>query len=121
MQWYFLFSVIHLPTDKLEWNNLDISYKNSTFVNIFKEELLKFVRSEPKTIYEIRNIEMVKLLKRLRLELSDLGHSSGVKRQPTENQMPFSQTVEFCYCLFSNLLNNRIIEFNVSMTFIPIA
>lgn len=45
-------------------------------------------------------MELLSLLKKLRPKLSDLGHCSGVKGQPTENQMSFSQTAEFCCCLF---------------------
>ena len=56
-----------------EWNSLDINIRNSSSINVFKKELLKFIRPEPNSTYNINDIKGLKLLTRLRLGLSHLG------------------------------------------------
>ena len=34
-----------------EWNNLDINIRNTSFINVFKKELLKSTRPEPNSTY----------------------------------------------------------------------
>ena len=46
---------------------------NTYVINVFKKELLKFIRSEPNSIYNIHDTKGLKLLTRLRLVRSYLG------------------------------------------------
>ena len=57
-----------------EWNSLNIDIWNSSYINVFKKELLKFIRPEPNSTYNINNTKGLKLLTRLRLWLSHLGN-----------------------------------------------
>ena len=50
-----------------EWNSLNIDIWNSSYINVFKKELLKFIRPEPNSTYNINNTKGLKLLTRLRL------------------------------------------------------
>ena len=56
-----------------ESNSLDINIQNSSSINVFKKELLKFIRPEPNSSYNINDTKGIKLLTRLRLGLSHLG------------------------------------------------
>ena len=60
------------PAVTAEWNNLDISIRNSSSYHIFKNLILKFIRPEPKSISSIQNFEGFNLLTRMRLGLSNL-------------------------------------------------
>ena len=55
-----------------EWNSLDIDILNSP-INVFKEEIPKFIRPEPNSTYNIHDIKALKLLTRLRPGPSHLG------------------------------------------------
>ena len=58
-----------------EWNNLDVSIRNSSSCHIFKDLILKFIRlfrPEPNRISSTQNFEGLKLLTRMRLGLSHL-------------------------------------------------
>ena len=55
-----------------EWNSLNIDIRNSSSINVFKKELLKFIRPEPNSTYNINDTKGLKLLARLRLGLSHL-------------------------------------------------
>ena len=55
-----------------EWNSLDINIRNSSSITVFKKELLKFIRPEPNSTYNIHDTKGLKLLTRLRLGLSHL-------------------------------------------------
>ena len=35
----------------MEWGNLDINIQNSSFIYVFKKELLKFIRPKPNLGY----------------------------------------------------------------------
>ena len=56
-----------------EWNSLNIDIRDSSSINVFKKELLKFIRPEPNSTYNINDTKGLKLLTRLRLGLSHLG------------------------------------------------
>ena len=56
-----------------EWNSLNIDIWNSSSINVFKKELLKFIRPEPNSTYNINDTKGLKLLTRLQLGLSHLG------------------------------------------------
>ena len=60
------------PAVITEWNNLDISIRNSSLCHIFKNLILKFIRPEPNRISSTQNFEGLKLLTRMRLGLSHL-------------------------------------------------
>ena len=38
-----------------EWNSFDINIQNSSSINVFKKELLKFIRPEPNSTYNIND------------------------------------------------------------------
>ena len=54
------------------WNSLDINIGNFPYINVFKKDLLKFIRPEPNSTYNINDTKELKLLRRLRLRLSHL-------------------------------------------------
>ena len=56
-----------------EWNSLNIDIRNSSSINVFKKELLKFIRPEPNSTYNINDTKGLKLRTRLRLGLSHFG------------------------------------------------
>ena len=60
------------PAVITEWNNLDISIRNSSSCHIFKNLILKFIRPEPNRISSTQDFEGLKLLTRMRLGLSHL-------------------------------------------------
>ena len=60
------------PTVITEWNNLDISIRNSSSCHIFKNLILKFIKHETNRISSTQNFEGLKLLTRMRLGLSHL-------------------------------------------------
>ena len=62
----------YFPSIVTEWNNLDKSIRNSESFSIFKENILKFIRPSPNSIFNCHNPKGVKLLTRLRLGLSHL-------------------------------------------------
>ena len=55
-----------------EWNSLDTNIRNFS-INVFKKELLNFIRPDPNSTYNINGTKGLKLLTRLRLGLSHLG------------------------------------------------
>ena len=56
-----------------EWNSLNINIRNSSSVYTFNKELLRFIRPEPNSTYNINDTKGLKLLTRLWLGLSHLG------------------------------------------------
>ena len=62
----------YFPSIVTEWNNLDKSIRNSESFSIFKKNILKFIRPSPNSIFNCHNPKGVKLLRRLRLDLSHL-------------------------------------------------
>ena len=55
-----------------EWNNFDISFCSSSSCHIFKNLILKFIRSEPSRISSTQKVEGLKLLTIMTLGLSHL-------------------------------------------------
>ena len=55
-----------------EWNKLDLNIRNSASLNAFKKKLLNFIRPCANSIFDIHNPLVMKLLTRLRLDLSSL-------------------------------------------------
>ena len=55
-----------------EWNNFDISFCSSSPCHIFKNMILKFIRSEPSRISSTQKVEGLKLLTIMTLGLSHL-------------------------------------------------
>ena len=60
------------PSVVTEWNKLDQNISNSKNLNIFKKMLLKFIRPSRNSVFRCHNPKGVKLLTRLRLDLSHL-------------------------------------------------
>ena len=56
-----------------ERNSLDRNIRNSSSINVFKKESLKFIRPEPNSAYNIHDTKGLKSLTRLRLRFSHLG------------------------------------------------
>ena len=69
---YNFFKDSFFPAVISEWNRLDMNIRNSSSINVFKKELLKFIRPEPNCTYNINDIKGLKLLTILRLGLSHL-------------------------------------------------
>ena len=63
----------------IEWSNLDPNLRNSEIFNIFKINILKFIRPKPNSFFNYCNLKGIRLITRLRLELSHL-HEHKFKR-----------------------------------------
>ena len=61
------------PAVTSEWNSLDVNIRNSSPINMFKKELLKFITPVPNSTYNINDSKGLTLLTRLRLGLIHLG------------------------------------------------
>ena len=55
-------------------NSLDVNILNSSSINVLKKELVKFIRPEPNSTYNINDTKGLKLLTRLWLGLTHLGN-----------------------------------------------
>ena len=63
------------PATITEWNDLDYSLRNAPSINVFKKNILKFIRLGPNKVFNIYNPYGLKLLTRLHLGLRNLrGH-----------------------------------------------
>ena len=60
------------PSSIIEWNNLDPKLRNSENFSIFKNNILKFIRPKPNSFFNCCNLKGIRLITRLRLELSHL-------------------------------------------------
>ena len=60
------------PSVVIEWNKLDLNIRNSENLFIFKKKLLKFIRPSGNSVFKCHNPKRIKLLTRLRLDLSHL-------------------------------------------------
>ena len=60
------------PATLSEWNDLDYSLRNAPSINVFKQNILKFIRLSPNKVFNIYIPHGLKLLTRLRLGLSHL-------------------------------------------------
>ena len=73
------FKVIHsffrntfFPSVIIEWNKLDPEIQNAPSLNIFKKNILKFIKPTANNIFGYHNLKGIKYLMRLRLGLSHL-------------------------------------------------
>ena len=55
-----------------EWNRLDVSMRLSQTISEFKRKFLKLIRPPKRSIFNIYDLEGIKLLTQLRVEFSDL-------------------------------------------------
>ena len=60
------------PSSIIEWNNLDPKLRNSENFSIFKNNILKFIRPKPNSFFNCCSLKEIRLITRLRLELSHL-------------------------------------------------
>ena len=60
------------PSIIIEWNKLDLKIQNAPSLNIFKKNILKFIRRTANNIFSCDNLKGIKCLTRLRLGLSHL-------------------------------------------------
>ena len=60
------------PSPVIEWNNLDLSIRNSKSLSIFKKCILKFKRPSPSSTHNCFNTKGIKYVTRPRLGLSHL-------------------------------------------------
>ena len=60
------------PSSIIEWNNLDPKLRNSENFGNFKNNILKFIRLKPNSFFNCSNLKGIRLITRLRLELSHL-------------------------------------------------
>ena len=60
------------PSSIIDWNNLDPNLRNSENFGIFKNNVLKFIRPKPNSSFNCCNLKEIRLITRLRLELSHL-------------------------------------------------
>ena len=60
------------PSVIIEWNKLDPEIQNVPSLNIFKKNILKFIRPTANNIFGCHNLKGIKYLTRLRLGLSHL-------------------------------------------------
>ena len=45
-----------------QWNSLDVNIRNSSSINVFKKELLKFIRPVPNSTYNINDSKDFKMV-----------------------------------------------------------
>ena len=67
---HIFFKDSFFPAVIFEWNSVDVNIRNSSSINVFKKELLKFIRPVPNSTYIINDSKGLTLLRRLRLGLS---------------------------------------------------
>ena len=60
------------PSSIIEWNNLDPKLCNSENFGNFKNNILKFIRPKPNSFFNCCSLKGIRLITRLRLELSHL-------------------------------------------------
>ena len=55
-----------------EWNQLDVTLQSSQTISEFKRRLIQLVKLLKRSMFNIHDLDRVKLLTRLRVEFSDL-------------------------------------------------
>ena len=71
-----------------EWNNLSPEIRESVSYEVFKNSLLKLIRSSPDSLFKVSDSLGIKLLTRLHLGLSYLGeHKLNQNFQDTINPL----------------------------------
>ena len=81
----------------IEWNKLDPEIQNASSLNIFKNNILKFIRPTANNILGCYNLTGIKYLTRLRLGLSHL-HEHKFKNNFQDTLNPFCT----CGCNIEN-------------------
>ena len=66
------FKNFFFPSTIIEWNNLDSTLWNSKSFVIFKNSILKFIRSSPSNVFNCNNYKGVRLITQLRVGMSHL-------------------------------------------------
>ena len=104
------------PYSVNQWNNLDPVIRNTVKISMFKKSLLKFIRPSQDYVYNVNDYVGLKLLTRLRLNLSHLyEHKFRHNFQDTVNSLcscsleSESTTHFLLHCPFYN--NQRIALF----------
>ena len=69
---YIFFKNYFLPSTLIEWNKLDDSLQKYHSFNVFKKEILKFIRPSSNSFYNSHNPVGIKYIRRIRLGLSHL-------------------------------------------------
>ena len=82
----------------IEWNKLDPEIQNASSLNIFKNNILKFIRPTANNILGCYNLTGIKYLTRLRLGLSHL-HEHKFKNNFQDTLNPLST----CGCDVENM------------------
>ena len=100
-----------------KWNNLDPAIKNVDTIFSFKKALLRFIRTIPAAVYNINDAVGLKLLTRLRVNLSHLNeHKFRHNFQDTINPLcscslePESTTHYLLHCLFYNVQRKTLFD-----------
>ena len=74
------------PPTVIEWNKVDKNIRKSESLNIFRKNILRFIRSSQNGVYNCHNPKEIKLLTRLRVGLSHLcEHKFKISFQDTLN------------------------------------
>ena len=60
------------PSTIIEWNNVDPTLRNSKIFVVFKNSILKFIRSSPSNVFDCDNHKSTTLITQLRVGLSHL-------------------------------------------------
>ena len=84
------FSNTYFHNTLFEWNLLGDEIKNSISLSQFKSKLLKIIRPEGNSVYNISDIESVRLLTKLRLRFSVLNEHKF--------RHNFDSLTPFCAC-----------------------
>ena len=61
-----------VPSVIIEWNNLDSEIQNPPSLNIFKKNILKFIKPTANSIFGCHNLKGIKYLTRLRIGFNHL-------------------------------------------------
>ena len=67
-----LFKSSFLPSTIIKWNNLDYHLRNAASISVFKQNILKLIHLGPNKVCNVHKPTGLKLLIKLRLELSHL-------------------------------------------------
>ena len=80
------FKKYFFPSTVIEWTKLDPNLQSAAPLSVFKNNLLKFIRPSPNSVFSWHNSKAIKYLTRLRLGLSHLrGHKFKHSFQDTLN------------------------------------
>ena len=108
------------PSVIIEWNKLDPEIQKAPSLNIFKKNILKFIRLTANNIFGCHNLKGIKYLTRLRLGLSHLyEHKFKNNFQDTLNPLcTCSCDVEKKYAIFfSTLLISSLKEHSFQQSY----